>query len=270
MTIKPASEILSREFQQAVDQLKGSVTPLFGASDRLEAKLVGSSVLLRLVDSVFLCTAKHVIDENRNSTLYVAGKIALVPFESNFQSVGEHDVAVARLTLEQVDQLSDYTPLEDGSIATQRQTQESRFIELVGFPETKNRTVYRQNKIKGQVHGFGATLIEATNARVRVKFNAKLAIDVKTREQVTPPAPDGISGGAMFGIAMNIAAVTGAPVPLLVGISTDRPNSKELFGTNIAIVLAIIRDAYGIDLPPGLNPVHIQSHPRTTQDLGGA
>lgn len=226
-------------------------------------------MLIRLGSSVFLCTAKHVIDGNKNSTLYVSPKNVLVLFESDFQTVEDHDVAVAQLNEEQTDQLSDFTPLEESSIATSKQTEESCFIELVGFPETKNRKGHGQNKIKGQIHGFGGTLIEATAERVRVKFSSKRAIDAKTRTQVTPPDPHGISGGAMFGIAMNEAAIMGTPVPLLVGISTDLPDSKEMFGTNIAIVLAILRDAYGVDLPLRLNPVHIKTQPRTTQNSEG-
>ncbi len=154
-------------------------------------------------------------------------KNVLVSFESDFQTVGDHDVAVAQLNQEQTDQLSDFTPLEESSIATSKQTEESCFIELVGFPETKSRKVHGQNKIKGQIHGFGGTLIEATPERVRVKFSSKRAIDAKTRTQVTPPDPHGISGGAMFGIAMNEAAIIGTPVLLLVGISTDLPIARR-------------------------------------------
>lgn len=270
LTIKPAGEILSKEFQQAVDLLKGCVTPIFDVNDRSEAELLGSAVLIRLGGSVFLCTAKHVIDGNRDSTLYISEENVLISFESDFQTVGDHDVAVTQLHQEQIDQLSNFTPLEESSIATSKQTEESCFIELVGFPETKNRKVHGQNKLKGQIHGFGGTLIEATAERVRVKFSSKRAIDAKTRAIVKPPDPHGISGGAMFGIAMNEASITGAPVPLLVGISTDLPDSKEMFGTNIAIVLAILRDAYGVDLPPRLNPVHIKTQPGTTQNSEGA
>lgn len=270
MTIRPAGEIFSKEFQKAVDRHKGSVTPIFDVNDRSEAELLGSAVLIRLGGSVFLCTAKHVIDGNRNSTLYVSERNILVSFESDFQTVGDHDVAVAQLNQKQIEQLSHFTPLEESSIATSKQIEESCFIELVGFPETKNRKAHGQNKIKGQIYGFGGTLIEATAERVRVKFGSKRAIEGKTRAQVTPPDPHGISGGAMFGIAMNEAAITGIPVPLLVGISTDLPDSTEMFGTNIAIVLAILRDAYRVDLPPRLNPVHIKTQAGTTQNSEGA
>ncbi len=270
MKIKPAGEILSQEFQNAVDLLKGCVVPIFDVNNRSEPELLGTAVLIRLGAFVFLCTAKHVIDGNRKSTLYVSGKDVLIKFECEFQSAVDHDVAVAQLTPEQIDQLSNFTPLEQSSIASGTQILKSCFIELVGFPETKNRKVHRQKKIKGQIFGFGGTVIEANDARVCVRFNSKRAIDPQTRQIVKPPDPYGISGGAMFGIAMNDAAIRGAPGPLLVGISTDRPNGNELFGTNIALVLAIIRDAYGIDLPLHLNPIHIKSRSSAAQSSEGA
>ncbi len=47
-------------------------------------------------------------------------------------------------------------------------------------------------------------------------------------------------------------------------------DSMEMFGTNIAVVLVVIRDVYGVSLPPRLNPVHIDSHPHLTQNPEGA
>ncbi len=60
MSIKPAGEILSGEFREAIDKLKGCVTPIFDVNDR-KAELLGSAILIQLAGETFLCTAKHVI-----------------------------------------------------------------------------------------------------------------------------------------------------------------------------------------------------------------
>jgi superfamily I DNA/RNA helicase len=41
--------------------------------------------------------------------------------------------------------------------------------------------------------------------------------------------------------------------------STALKSRHEVFGTNIAIAMAIIRDAYNVKLPPRMNPSHINS-----------
>ena len=63
----------------------------------------------------------------------------------------------------------------------------------------------------------------------------------------------------MFGIPANAAMIEGKPQPRLIGISTDCPNANEVFGTNIAIVMTIIRDSYNIALPSRLDPANIRT-----------
>lgn len=62
-----------------------------------------------------------------------------------------------------------------------------------------------------------------------------------------------MSGGAIFGAVGSLVE----PQAKLIGISTTRESSIEVYGTNISIVLAIIRDGYDVALPNELNPIHI-------------
>lgn len=130
---------------------------------------------------------------------------------------------------------------------------------FVGYPETKNRKVYQQNKIKGLVQCNGCKVIEVTDERVRLPFNRKSNIDTRSRQRVTSPDPHGMSGGAMFGVAVNAGAIEGTPSPKLVGITTDCPNAHEVFGPSIAIIMAIIRDGWQVALPPCLNPQNMKA-----------
>jgi hypothetical protein len=182
MTIKPPGQILTEEARQAIDAIKGCVTPIFAVDEkRDEAKLLGSAVLIEVVDECFLCTAKHVIDENNKSTLYVDGPVNFEILQGDFCASQEHDVAVLRLTPAQKDTLKKYKPLAADDIANQVQAAASKYAEFVGFPATKNRKVYKQNKIAGEIYAIGGTIRHITNVRVRVAFNRKRNIDAVTR-----------------------------------------------------------------------------------------
>ncbi len=261
MKIKPAGQILISEIREAVDRLKGCVTPLFDVNDKGKAELLGSAVLITLSGATFLCTAKHVIDGNRTSTLYFDGSSKLEILEGKFRVSAEHDVAVLKLSPAQAATFQKYWPLDEHKIGDQAQTAASKYAEFLGYPESKNRKVYNQNAINGLLHSNGGAVIEITPAKVRVSFDKKRNIDAKTRQRVTAPNPYGMSGGAMFGVAVDRAAIEGDPQPKLVGISTDRPNSSEVFGATIAIAMAIIRDGWQVTLPKHLDPKNIKTNP---------
>jgi hypothetical protein len=69
----------------------------------------------------------------------------------------------------------------------------AQYATLVGFPETKNRKAYRQNKIEGLVYSVSGTVIESTLEKVQVSFNRKRNIDTKTRKRVHAPDPHGMA-----------------------------------------------------------------------------
>ena len=260
-SIKLAGQIFIEESRRAIDALKWCVTPIFDVNDRGEAELLGSAVLIALVGSVFLCTAKHVIDANVSSTLYIDAPTELDVLAGDFQTSEQHDIAVLKLSPGQVALFQKYSPLRADDIGNQAQAEACKYVEFIGFPASKNRKVYKRNQIAGLLHSNGCTVIEITPARVRVSFNRKRNIDSETRRRVTAPDPHGMSGGAMFGVQVNAATIAGKPQPKLIGLSTDCPDPNEVFGANFAVVMAVIRDAYNVVLPIRLNPTNIWKTP---------
>jgi hypothetical protein len=260
-SIKSAGQVLIEESRQAIDALKGCVTPIFDVNEKGEAELLGSAILIELAEATFLCTARHVIAANAASTLYIDAPTGLEIVAGDFYSSDKHDIAVLKLLPEQMGLFQKYSPLRADDIGNQVQAEACKYVEFIGFPASKNRKVYQRNEIAGLLHSNGCTVIEITPARVRVSFNRKRNIDAKTRQRVTAPDPHGMSGGAMFGVPMNAATLGGKPQPKLIGVSTDCPDPNEVFGTNISVVMAVIRDAYNIALPVRLNPANIQKAP---------
>jgi hypothetical protein len=252
--IKPAGRILVEEMRQAIDRLRGCVIPIYDTNERQEAELLGSGVLINISENMFLCTAKHVVDRSASSGLYIAGSDKLEPLVGTFQSSQEHDVAILKLAPEQVSLLQRFSPLLTEYVASEAETQASAYVEFVGYPATKNRKVYNKNMLKNFIQANGCKVVSIDGWRVRIAFNEKKNIDSKTRGRVQAPDPHGMSGGGMFGVPMDQATILGRPVPKLIGISTDQPNSQEVFGATITIALAIIRDSWGTVLPERINP----------------
>jgi hypothetical protein len=260
MPIKSAGQILVDEIRQAVDGLKNSVTPIFDVNQRGEAELLGSAVLIAISGQTFLCTANHVIEKNSTSTLYIDGPLQLEILEGDFQVSREHDVAVLKLQPEHLKIFEKYTPLPSECIAVSPEAETCKYAELIGFPETKNRKVYQQNKIKGLIYSLGCMLAKVTPTRVHVDFNKKRNIDTESRKRVSAPDPHGMSGGAILGVPVNARTIEGQPRPKLIGIMTDCPDGKnEIYGPSMAIVMAIIRDAYKTDLPTSLDPDNLHA-----------
>jgi hypothetical protein len=202
---------------------------------------------------------RHVIDGNKHSTLYIDGPSKMEILEGHFYASMDHDVAVLKLSREQIDLLKKYTSLPAEGIASQQETASSKYASMVGFPETQNRKAYRQNTIKGLIYSVSGMIIEAMPSRIRVSFNRNKNLDAKTRLRVKAPDPHGMSGGAIFGVSMNENTIEGKPKPRLVGLITDCPDpSKEMFGPAITIVLAMLREAYGVVLPQWLQAPNIK------------
>jgi hypothetical protein len=135
--IKSAGEILANEIGQAVERLSTCVTPIFDVNERGEAELLGSAVLIELGGSEFLCTANHVVEANAKSTLYIDGPSKMEVLEGEFSVSKEHDVAVLKLTDGQIKLLKKYSRLKADKIGSQTQILACKYVELVGFPETK-------------------------------------------------------------------------------------------------------------------------------------
>jgi hypothetical protein len=265
MLIKSAGEIIGNEITDAVAAFKSCVTPIFDVNDKLEAELLGSAVLIEVASETYLCTAKHVIDMNANSSLYTDGSAQFEMLLGGFLSSEEHDVAVLKLTSVQTEALNKYEPLRADDVANQIQSSESKYVGFIGYPATKNRKLYQRNEIERCIQLNGCKPIQITPAKIRISFSRKQNIDTKSRKRVTAPDPHGMSGGAMFGATINHETIEGTPRPKLIGISTDCPNANEVFGTNIGIVMGIIRDGWNGMLPARLNPSNIKGTMKVTQ-----
>lgn len=255
--LKSAGHYLVVEARKAIVELQPCVVPLFNADENGKAQLLGSAIIIAVEGEVFLCTAKHVLDECKKdrSLLYICGPEELEPLSGAFRvSSDEVDTAILKLTVTQAQRFRDAKPLNADSVANQVQAEHCKYVEFIGFPATKNKRSGKPFILKRHIQSNGCTVKEITPLKVRVKFNKKRNIDATSHKRVTAPDPHGMSGGGMFGIMMNDAAIEGKPKPLLIGISTTALDATEVYGTNIGAAIAIIRDDFDVRLCLRLDP----------------
>lgn len=256
--IQNPGRVFIEQTATAVKNLIKSVIPICAADKEGNAFLLGSAVLLAFAEDFFLSTAKHVLDENKTegASLYIDGPTELVLLEGEAKESAPHDVSVIRLTSDQKKLLQKYSPLQPEQLATQSEVMACKYAQFVGFPATKNKQVYGKNELHRTLQSNGCEVLKTTVEDVRLTFRKKGNIDSDLRNRVTAPNPYGMSGGAIFGAVGSLVE----PRAKLIGISTTRESSIEVSGTNIAIVLAIIRNGYNVALPNELNPIHINQH----------
>lgn len=260
-SLKSAGHHFVDEAREEIKKLQPCVVPLFDSNELGEAQLLGSAVLIEIEGDIFLCTAKHVLDECRKerSFLYICGPTALEPLSGTFRVSDDNlDMALLGLTASQAKRFRDAKPLKADSIGNQVQAERSTYVEFIGFPATKNTRTVQRFVLKRSIQCNGCTVREITRTEIRVNFNKRRNMDAASRLRVTAPDPHGMSGGGMFGIMMNEATVEGAPNPLLIGISTTIPNAIEVCGTNIGVAMAIARHDFGTVLPARLDPQDLE------------
>src|SRR5579863_7186102 len=71
--IAEMERVLRENLGAAERRIQHAVCPIYGCDDRGKHYLIGSSLLLSFGDKLLLVTAAHVLDWNKDTSLYVAG-----------------------------------------------------------------------------------------------------------------------------------------------------------------------------------------------------
>lgn len=238
--VESAGKILVREIRQAVEGFYDRVA-LYHVNDKDEAALYGSSVLLRVADSPFLATAKHVIDESTRSSLYVDGPSDLEPLEGDFFASPDQDVAVLKLNPDQLAVLGKYQFLEERDLADNSFVTGCKYAISVGYPGTKNKRFHDRNALRKQVFSYSGVNVTVGGNRLQLPFRKSKNVDALTEAIVSAPDPYGMSGGAMFGVEVNDDTIRGRAHPKLMGILIEWHEAQEkLVAMPLSVVLAVI------------------------------
>jgi hypothetical protein len=104
--MKCVGEIIANEVDAALRQYQDCVIPIFDVNDSAEPELLGSAVLIEVSGSVFMCTAKHVINKHTESALYFDGPSKFEELTGEFHGSDRLDVAVCQLSSGQTKRLA--------------------------------------------------------------------------------------------------------------------------------------------------------------------
>jgi hypothetical protein len=126
------------------------------------------------------------------------------------------------------------------------------------YPASRSKENRRARTVRTQCYSIGVRVLSLAGSTLRGSFLRMRNRDGESGLKVTAPEPDGMSGGGMFASKVSAANPDGDHSTKAAGISMERPTEEiEVVGTKIAIVLAIIRDAYGVVIPEALAPARV-------------
>jgi hypothetical protein len=239
-----------------------STVPIIWESpDRNRAEQVGSGVLIRIVDRIFLLTAAHVTDFDKSGTLLmpsqrgympVFGKYSVTPMSaSGHRRDDKWDIAFVLLDEECVSRLdSDYIILERPDMFLEAPTGRFEYT-YAGFP-------WRRSIVKGRCIDTQLTTMSGIEAKqseynalkldpkshIVMRFHRRRSFSPKLRRPITSVLPDGMSGGGAYIWSEEALKIWPVRLPL-AGIVTDYSLDKNLLiSTRLHVYIQAIFQKY--------------------------
>lgn len=219
---KTAGSIAIARINKALNPLSGAVIPIFKVGNVAQPVSFGSAVLIELTGQQFLITNRHVIDENKVSSIYVAGRSGFVVVEGKFFSTPEadEDVAVLRLEGKLKDELAKHTFLSETNVLPVDRYDDRNHLTSVGYPATQSKEKRQTKAVRTTGYSVGANILSVAGTTIRGSFRRSRQRDAVSLKKVTAPDLHGMSGGAMFASKVTIANTDENHDPKLAGIST--------------------------------------------------
>jgi len=241
------------------------ICPIYAASDRGRANLIGTATLLDFGRARFLVTAAHVHDEylENNAALYVGTTGPLLelpqPFKATVAPHGKRaddrlDFAFVKLPAALADKIAKgrfFLPFQMID-ANDNFKPRARYM-FTGFPGSREKTDYKNKKVKPTHFSFTGIVVPPTrmaafglhmNTHIVVEFERECVLDRDGKTSCFP-SPRGMSGGAVWhGDGDFRLWLTELPARL-VGIGIENlENQDVLVAVRIHLVLAAIAKCY--------------------------
>jgi len=254
--------VLRQTLQEIEDRVQESICPIYSLDERARPYQMVSAVLLNVTPYSFLLTAAHVLDNNRQSTLYIAagedelviltGESYRIPVPAIGRKGDRFDFGFILLRSTIKSRLTRFKFLKPKDIDANDVVASQTLYGFVGYPGTKNkRRSKRTFKLSSQVFGVTAAPIDSYNALglnpgshfVR-NFDRRRMVD-RRKGLVTGPMPHGMSGGGVWRLGRYPELVSGIQAERLIGIGIEYPeNHKVLIGVRMSLVVAAIVECY--------------------------
>jgi hypothetical protein len=274
-TIKTVAEIAVQRFDECVEQATNKFLPAvrvcYGVDKRDKPDAFGTCFLLRVQGRQFLVTAAHVIDENKHTSIYVAGRENLVLLESSFLATNlvdgsrlkdHYDFAFTELNAQQCIDLGVEDSIDISAASGNQAPPDKRVYLALGFPASKQKALWEtKNTLLTVPLKFWNTGTERPDLCEQLKISADThlfigyAKHVKSVDGTTQTAvkPQGASGGILVDLGqIDIDKLTPESpcTGLLAGVLIEHhKDHKAIIAVKIQLVLEQIR-------------VYVESNPR--------
>lgn len=226
--------------EHAASIFRQSVLPIYGSTPNGSPEHIGSCIALRLDGDPYLLTAAHVLDWNKESSLYIGHeelRLISMEFSATAKPNGDRNADRFDFALGKIPDC-DIHALGGVKFITEEQTDRSaghvpgRTYTSIGYPNSKNKKVDNRNKnIKAVLFQHtGIVKVDAElvqrlgisgSDHILISQNAKYSKDASGRK-VASVKLNGMSGGAVINLGNladpNVMAGCTDPTPLLAGL----------------------------------------------------
>jgi hypothetical protein len=267
--LPPESRILLREridifAAGAQARFHDAVIPIYGAKENGSPDHIGSAVLLKVNGRKVMLTAAHIVDENKVTTLYAPGRLKLIAIEGLFEATqaphgnrdrDRFDFAYCGLS----DELSQAIVgrfIDEHEVATSAVVEAGRLYTALGYPNSKNArrnpltrsvrpTLFPYSNVHKVDEAVAASLPGGGQRHIFLPYGKRSRSNGQIGNSVQPR---GMSGGAVIdaGRPADLAALISgvAPVPLLAGITIERPENRVLIATRMSTIMPFLQSAF--------------------------
>jgi hypothetical protein len=248
--------------EHAASIFRQSVLPIYGSTLNGNPEHIGSCIALRLDEDPYLLTAAHVLDWNKDTSLYVGhDELRLISMEfsatarpNGDRNADRFDFALGKIPDCDIHALSGVKFITENQIDRSVGYVSGRVYTSIGYPNSKNKKIDNQNKnVRAeplQLTGIvkvGAKLAQDLGVsgedHIFISQNAKYSTDPAGR-RISAVRLNGMSGGAVINLGKiadpEVLAGCKNPTPLLAGLFIE---FYKDYGTIVATKLDTILKA---------------------------
>lgn len=219
---------------------------------------IGSGVLLRIVDRVFLLTAAHVTDRWSEGTLMIPGRDRFIPVQGSFACTklpdsaerreDALDIAYVWLDADCVKELHpDCQVLERGDASLECRYQRNVTYTFAGYPWRKSKS--KDGEISTEFYtmsGFSAPISDYetsgldTKSHIAIRFRRQKVFYPARKKIMRAPHPAGMSGGGAYFWSPEVLSMTPSRLPLAGVVNAYYRDRSLLVATRLHVYVACI------------------------------
>lgn len=240
-----------------------SVVPIFSATPNTQIQHIGSGVLVKIGDELFVLTAAHVIDDGGPQyDLYMPAAEGIEQVTGNFclsrassgvsQVEVKSDIGYCRLSRNWNDKLhSSIQPLGVDDLLLTDDIETGNIFTFVGYPWRKTKSGYGKHETEMVTYSGHALSTDVYDklgyskaANILIRMRLRKTYSTLYSSHQPAPHPQGISGGGVISWPKNFAMRSdGARLKLAAIGHTFHSSDKCMAATHVvSLMMAIIRN----------------------------